>query len=146
MQQGDEAGILLEFLTRLDGNGMGYVGKAMSIGPDEDGKYIGFSFSPGQATPEQGGDTLFSTFDLNTVAIGQPNVDNIDDLRPVAKWLVNNLVVKGGEPGTRLADGAVISCIHAGPLTFKERDSKGVLRWYHGCRWVVKIQPDVTAY
>lgn len=146
LQQGDEGAILVEFIyARLRGNSSNFPVVPLPCSPDQACPCIGFSIMPMPSAPEQGGDILYSPFQVNVMVIGQENVDSLEPLRAAAKEIAANLRADSSQPGTQIADGIILSCRINMPITFQDRDPNGVLRWHHGHQWTVLVQPDIAA-
>lgn len=147
LHQGDEGGILVEFIySRLRGNTGNWPVSPMPHSPAQQYPAFGFSIEPaGPSAKEQGGDVLYSTFSVTVLAIGQSNVDNIQTLRTMAKEAAAALRTTSADQGTAIGTGVVLSCLINAPLTFMDRDEKGALHWHHGHNWTVQVQPDATA-
>lgn len=145
--QGDEGGILVQFVyARLRSNSGSWPVAPMPFAPTQACPAYGFSVAAaGPSTKEQGGDVLYSTFQLTVLAIGKGNDDDLQTLRVMAKEAAAALRCASGQQGTAIGDGMVLSCTIGEPVTFTDRDEKGVLHWHHGHTWIVQVQPDATA-
>lgn len=147
MNQGDEAGILIEFLySRLRVNPSNWPVVPLPADAKQQTPCIGFQIIPGApSNHEQGGDVMFAVFTVSVLCVGAENVDDLEPLRPMAKWVVNNLRTNNSQPGTTFGSGRILSAVQMMPATFPDRDPQGILRWHHGAQWEIRVQPDVLA-
>jgi hypothetical protein len=141
--QGDEVGILFEFLlARLRANSAGYDVEALPHDPKQQYPCYGFSAGAGPAATEQGGATLYSIFTVKVMVVGALGVNDLQPIRAAAKELHSLLMVNSADTGTRYGDGCVLEVIHRGPLHMSPRDEQGRIQHYLGAIFEIKVQPD----
>lgn len=147
LNQGDEGAIVVQYVyARLRDNAAGLEVAPMPHAPEQSYPCIGFSLAPAApSTLEQGGDVLYSTFQLTVLVVGEDGSDDLQPIRTAAKEAAAALWCHSGQPGTLFGPGRVLNCTQYMPLTFSDRDAKGTQHWHIGHVWTIKVQPDETA-